>query len=142
MVHQIIQFVIKHWALVSAFIIVLVLLILEEVRSQKGRGYVSSTEATQLINHDNAQVIDLRETSAFRDGHIVGSKNIPLADFDREKDKLTDKTQPLILVDAMGLKTHTISQRLKAAEFEKVFILKGGIERWKADTMPLVKGQK
>lgn len=141
MLHQLIQFVIKHWILVGAFVIVMILIVVEEIRSQSAGGErLSATSAVQLMNREEAVVIDLRDANAFRDGHIVNAKNIALADFDRHIEKLNVyRNRPIILVDAMGLKTIAIAQRLKKAGFEKVMTLKGGIEAWKSDNMPLVK---
>lgn len=141
MLHQLIQFVIKHWILVAAFIVVMILIVIEEIRAQSAGGErLSATSAVQLMNREDAVVIDLRDANAFRDGHIVNAKNIALADFDRHIEKLNAyRNRPIILVDAMGLKTVSIAQRLKKEGFEKVMTLKGGIEAWKTDNMPLVK---
>ena len=78
MLHKIIEFVIKHWPLVSAFVVVCILLFLEETKSQGGRsGQLTAANGTHLINREDAVVIDVRDFSAFREGHIVNTKNIP-----------------------------------------------------------------
>lgn len=141
MLHEFTAFVIKHWALVGAFFIVLILIIIEEAKSVSARGdRVSAFEATRLINKEEAIVIDLRDASSFRDGHIVNAKNIAIADIDLHLEKLnTHRDKPIILVDAIGMKTTPIVLRLKQAGFQKVMTLKGGIEAWKSANMPLVK---
>lgn len=141
MLHQLTQFVMKHWALVSAFVIVAILLTLEEMRVMRGRGQrISVAMAVQFINREDAVVIDLREASAFREGHIVNAKNIPLVDFDHQQEKLNSlRDRYIILVDAMGLKTAPIAKRLKDAGFTKVVSLKAGFDGWKAAGMPTVK---
>src|SRR5258708_3336721 len=89
MLPQITAFVIKHCPLVALFFAVLILIIIEEAKSNSARGErVSPATATHLINRDNAVVIDLRDATAFRDGHIVNAKNIALADFDHNQEKL------------------------------------------------------
>ena len=96
--------------------------------------------AIQLINREEAVVIDLRDATAFRDGHIVNAKNIPLVDFDHQQTKMeTYRQRYVILVDVMGAKTAAIAARLKKNGFEKVVSLKGGIDAWKTAGMPLVK---
>lgn len=141
MVPQITQFVIKHWPLVGAFVIVAILLMLEEMRSQGGRnGQINSPAVTQLINREDGIVIDLRDATAFREGHIVNAKNIPLVDFNRQIEKLDAyRNRPVILMDAMGTKTAALILQLKKAGFEKVFALKGGMDAWKTAGMPVVK---
>jgi rhodanese-related sulfurtransferase len=36
----------------------------------------------QLINREKAVVVDVSETDEFAAGHIVGARNIPVAQFD------------------------------------------------------------
>ncbi|OGT43085.1 MAG: hypothetical protein A3F13_06380 [Gammaproteobacteria bacterium RIFCSPHIGHO2_12_FULL_40_19] len=131
----------KHWPLVSAFVIVCILLFIEETRSQGGRsGQLSTVSVTRLINREDAVVIDLRDASAFREGHIVNAKNIPLADFERHQEKLDAyRDRPLILIDAMGTKTGPWVTRLQKAGFQKVSALKGGMDAWKVAGMPVTK---
>ena len=141
MLHQLVPFVMKHWALASAFVIVLILLVLEEARSQSSRGeQVSVMIAVNMINREDALVVDLRDPKAFNDAHIVNAKNFPLVDFDREQSRLEAfRERRIILVDAMGLKTAPIAKRLKDAGFNKVASLKGGLDAWKTANMPTVK---
>lgn len=143
MLHQILQFVIRHWALVGGFIIVSILLFLDEARSQSASGgKITSARATFLINREDALIVDLRDVNAYRDGHIIGAKNYPVADFDRYQEKLAlQPDRAIILVDAMGIKTAPIATRLKKAGFHNVASLKGGMDAWKADNMPIVKGK-
>lgn len=141
MLHQIIPFVIKHWELASAFVAVTLLILFEEMKSKNERGeQLSPAAAVHLINREDAIVIDLRDASAFREGHIVNAKNIALADFNLQEEKLKIyRERPVILVDAMGLKITPIVLRLKKAEFKKVMTLKGGIDAWKTAGFPLAR---
>lgn len=141
MLHQIPQFVIKHWALAGAFVAVLIVILIEEIRSQNAGGpRVSPLAATQLINRQDALVVDVRDPGVFREGHIANAKNFPVVDLARQMKKLTAQPdRPVILVDANGLKVQSIALKLKAAGLTKLFILKGGMESWKSDNMPVVK---
>jgi len=143
MLHEITPFVIKHWPLAGAFVLVLILIFVEEAKSkQAGGDKLTPAGATHLINREEAVVVDLRDVNAFRDGHIVNAKNFPLADFDRMKEKLEAfRDRPIILVDAMGLKTASVVITLKKSGFQKVVSLKGGIDAWKSASMPIVKGK-
>jgi rhodanese-related sulfurtransferase len=142
MLHQIMQFAIRHWPLVGAFVLVVILLIMEEAKNQgPASGKLSSSAVTHLINREEGLVIDVRDGNAFRDGHIVNAKNIPLIDIDRQQEKLlnTHRDKPIILVDVSGFKTPTLMIKLKKAGFQKVFLLKGGMDTWKMDNMPITK---
>lgn len=139
MLPQIKTFVMNHWALVGGFVVVLIMLVLEEIRAQGPRGNrLTPAAVTHLINREDAIVIDVREASVYREGHVVNAKNISLVDFDRQIEKL-GRDRPIILVDAMGDKTMALIARMKKAGFEKVFAMKNGMNGWKDASMPTVK---
>ena len=141
MLPQIKTFVMNHWALCGLFLLILLALITEEIRVARSRSnFLTSFSVTQLINHESAIILDVRDPLQFRAGHIVNAKNIPLADFDREIEKLP-ANRPLIIVDALGDKALTLIERLTAKGFQRVYALKGGMETWKVDGLP-VKGER
>lgn len=142
MSHQIMEFIGRHWELVGAFVLVLVLLLVEEARSHgSAGGFVSATELTHLINRDQAIVIDVRDNRVYRDGHIIGAVNIPEGDLAKGAGKLEKyKKQQLVLVDALGNKTAALMGRLKkSGDVDDVKVLKGGMSAWKSAEMPIVK---
>lgn len=141
MLHQIVSFVMKHWVLVIAFIAVAVVIVIEEIRSQSAGGKrVTSMMATQLINRQDAIVIDIREPNVFRDGHIVNARNFPVLDLERQMEKLKAYAgRCVILVDENGLKVQAVALKLKLAGMTDVVVLKGGMESWLADSLPVVK---
>src|SRR3990167_7813476 len=114
MLHQIVPFVMKHWVLIVAFIAVAIVIAMEEIRSQNAGGQrVSAMLATQLINREDAVVIDIRDTSAFREGRIVNAKNFPLVDVDRQLEKLMAYCyRTVILVDENGTKVLPFAVKL------------------------------
>ena len=68
------------------------------LRRGTGGPWVNTLEATQLINRSDALVVDLRGTEDYAKGHILGAKNIPLADLERRAGELDKhKAKPLIL---------------------------------------------
>ena len=140
--HEITQFVVRHWMLVSAFVVVLILLLIEEAQNPSAKGQLTPTAAIHLINHDKAIIVDLREADAFQDGHIIGAKHLSADDFDQLKDKLErHRKKQIILADVNGSKAMGIAARLKKDQFEQVHVLKGGMAAWKAAEMPTVKSK-
>lgn len=138
---DILIFIQNHAMLVSAIVIVLIfLIIIEYVRQKKGARRISPQYATQLINHDNATLLDIRGSDAFASGHIVGALSIPLADLENKSKKLDKfKTNPLILVSATDVDSQRAANNLMKCGFN-VFILAGGIRSWKEAELPLIKG--
>ncbi|MGI9278452.1 MAG: rhodanese-like domain-containing protein [Endozoicomonas sp.] len=135
---QIIEFLGNHPLLVGSLVALVCVLLFTEMR--KGGQSVGSQEVTQLINQQEAVVLDVREKADFGKGHIVDAISMPygkVADRVGELNKFKDK--PIIIVDAMGQHSGTVGKQLKDAGFEQVVRLKGGIGTWTADSLPLVK---
>ncbi|MNV87451.1 Thiosulfate sulfurtransferase GlpE [compost metagenome] len=108
------------------------------------RGYKSlkPAELTHLINAGNAVVIDLSASGEFEKGHIVGSRNVQLAQLTPAHKLLASaKQSPVVLVCRTGNTSATAAKTLKKAGFEQVSVLEGGIPAWQAADLPLVKGR-
>lgn len=132
------EFLGNHYLLAISFLVVLTLLIITEGR--KAGKSITTQQATNLINRENAQVVDIRPKKDYAAGHIVDSINIPhdsLATRLVELDKYKDK--PIILVCANGQHAGAYAKQLKAAGHNHVHKLVGGISGWRADNLPLVK---
>ena len=97
-----IEFFYRHWELSLAFIGVSIALIITEVRRGAGNG-VSPQHAVELMNHQHAQVIDLRAREAYQRGHILGAISMPGDDLDNSLIKFSkNQRKPIILVCANG----------------------------------------
>lgn len=137
---DILSFLQNHVLLTTALVLIFVLLIIVElIRQKQGAKRISPTEATQLINHQDAIVVDLRPDDAFKTGHIVGAVSIPFAELENKFNKLEKyKSKPIILVCAAGLES-TRATTLLMKKGLSAFILAGGIRSWRDAEMPLVK---
>ena len=49
------------------------------VRRFGGGPSISAAQATQLINREDALVVDVRDPGEYGAGHILGAKNVPLS---------------------------------------------------------------
>lgn len=135
---RLLEFVINHYILVSAFFVLWAVFFALE--SKRGGESVSPQQATNLVNREDARVVDLRDADEFRQGHVAGSINIPMSQFAErvaELDKFKDK--PVILVCKMGTSASLAGRQLRARGFAKVARIQGGIQGWRADNLPVVK---
>jgi rhodanese-related sulfurtransferase len=108
------------------------------------RGFkgLAPAQLTALINRDNALVVDLRPQADFEKGHIPGSKNVQMSQFDPENKQLTAaRALPVVLVCKSGQTAGAAAGRLHKAGFERVYVLDGGIGAWQQADLPLVKGR-
>ena len=109
------------------------------VRGVKG---VGPAALTALINRDNALVVDLRPQADFEKGHIAGSRNVQMSQFDPENKQLaTARSLPVVLVCKAGQTSSGAAARLRKAGFERVYVLDGGIGAWQQADLPLAKGR-
>ena len=99
-------------------------------------------QLTALINRDSALVVDVRPIAEFDKGHIAGSKNVQMTQFDPENKQLTAaKALPVVLVCRVGQTAGGLAKRLRKAGFGNVSLLEGGIQAWQGADLPLVKGR-
>ncbi|MCA1768466.1 MAG: rhodanese-like domain-containing protein [Halomonas sp.] len=139
MIDQLFEFVQNHPLLVGAFLLVLTAWILYEVRNSSANG-VTSLEATQLINREDAVVVDTRDADAFKAGHIAGARNIPQSRIDERMGELQKvKEKPIIVVCKSGQTAGTTVAKLLKGGYPRVLKLKGGMMQWQADSLPVVR---
>jgi rhodanese-related sulfurtransferase len=133
----------RHQMLSLIFAGLTVGLVLNEIAGlMRGFKVLRPAELTSLVNRDNALVVDLRPIADFEKGHIPGSKNVQMSQFDPENKRLASaRSVPVVLVCKTGMSAGGAAKRLKKAGFERVFVLDGGIGGWQQADLPLVKGR-
>ena len=133
-------FIQHHWTLgISLAVILCLLIVVELVRLKRGVFQVTPFILTQMINHKNALVVDLRPADDFAKGHIIGALSLPASEFKQNFKKLEKmKARALVLVCTKGLESPKIAAELKAKGFH-VHVLRGGISGWISADMPLTK---
>ena len=141
--HRLPEFLGNHIYLTFAFVGVLFALLFTEAQRFM-RGYTALTPAglTQLINRENALLIDVSSLQDFEKGHVPGAKHVAMSQFDPEsKDLAKVRDLPVAIVCKTGQTSAQAAQRLKKAGFSKVFWLDGGLGAWSAAQMPLARGR-
>jgi rhodanese-related sulfurtransferase len=118
-------------------------LIVLTVRGGGGRNGLSPTQATLLINREDARVIDVRSADEYATGHLPESQNIPLDQLEARAGEIGNlKDSPLIVVCQTGTRAAGACRRLEKLGFGKVSQLAGGIGGWRAAGLPVRKGAK
>ena len=110
------------------------------LRKGTGGPWVSTLQATQLMNRDDALVVDLRPAAEYAGGHILGARNIPLAELERRAGELDKhKTKPVILHCGDGNRAGGGVGLLRKSGFANVFNLSGGYAAWLQAGLPVEK---
>ncbi len=135
---QLFTFIGNHPLLVGAFVLFLILFIRNEM--SRGGATISSQKLVQLVNSENAIVIDVREANEYSEGHIVDAINIPFANFESRSDELNKhKDKPLIVACKMGQHSGSVGTILRKKGFTNVLRLTGGMAEWRGQNLPVVK---
>ena len=101
---------------------------------------VSAFEAVQLINRQEALVLDVRDVGEFEAGHITNAKHVPerqLAERLKELEKY--KGRPLIVTCRSGARSGAAVEILRRNGFAAAVNLRGGLGAWQQAGMPLEK---
>jgi rhodanese-related sulfurtransferase len=132
-----VKFLLDNWmllavALASGFALLLPVL-------TKGGGLDPQT-MVQLMNRDKAVVIDVCEPDEFANGHVIGSKNVPLGQLeDKLAQVVKNKSAQLVMVCQVGARSARAATTARKLGYENVQSLSGGLKAWQAASMPIEK---
>ena len=141
--NELTQHLILHPYLSAGALVLLVAVIVIEVRTRsQSSGGVTPTQAIQLMNN-GALVIDVRSNDQFAAGHITDARNIAAADLPAQADSLKRfRDKPVVLCCDTGVIAGAAVRRLASLGFTQVASLRGGLNAWRQDNLPLIKGAR
>jgi rhodanese-related sulfurtransferase len=110
------------------------------LRKGAGGPWVNTLQATQLMNREDAVVVDLRPVADFAKGHILGARSIPLADVEKRAAELDKyKAKPVIVYCSAGNSSGASVALLRRNGFANVVNLAGGYAAWQQAGLPVEK---
>jgi rhodanese-related sulfurtransferase len=137
---QLIEFAGNHRLLVLALLAIIVMLIASEIQQRLSRvKEVSPAEATRLLNHENAIMIDMRTDKDYRDGHIANALNVPTGNADIPASLNKYRERPVVVYCQRGNRSIAFCNKLSKQGFASVYNLKGGVLAWQKAELPLTK---
>lgn len=131
------DFLYRNAALVAIVLISGAMLLWPMLTRKKRGKEVDSTIATELINHKDAQVIDIRSSDDYKAGHIARSRNFPATVIHHHLNEF-DKTKPVLLISAARRRQNGCLPAERHG-FASVTVLKGGMKGWREAGLPVVK---
>jgi|TARA_B110000196_G_C21134246_1_gene660156 rhodanese-related sulfurtransferase len=127
----------NYLAVLLLFFLLLALMVYE---SRKGGKKIDASEATRIINKENAFVVDLRTPVEFNSGTIAGAVNLQPDNVDKDNSLFkANERDYVILVCKLGSSSNSVGGRLIKQGFQNVNILSGGIQGWVQSGLPLIK---
>lgn len=135
--HEFYIFVVENWILSTLFLLVLGVLLFSFI-SQKSA--IPPSEAVNLLNElgDRLLVIDLRPEDAYSRGHIINAVNLTPSGLENNLEKYTKfKDSPILVYCDSGMTSSSNAALFKNKGFSDVRILRGGLESWKQENLPI-----
>ena len=100
---------------------------------------VTVAEAKEMLDHDEVQLIDVREPNEFRDGHLPGARLIPLSTIPTRVSEVDDE-KPILFVCGVGQRSALAAEYAAAAGKGNLYNLDGGTEGWIRAGLPTEAG--
>lgn len=138
------EFVVNHWDLFLALLIILALLIGGPL-SRRLRGFedVEPQAAVGLMNHQDAVFLDVREDNEYREGHAPEAMHVPLSVLGQQLDRLANlKEKPIIVGCRSGHRSSRAAGILRKNGFDRVYNLRGGMMAWENAGLPVTRGKE
>ena len=134
------DFVQNNLLLIATALISGAMLLWPLVRRGTGGPWASTLDATRLINQRDAPMLDVRDPAEFAAGHVLGARNIPLAQIEARSAELEKwKTKPVIVYCESGGRANSAMAILKQRGFAEVYNLSGGYPAWQQAGLPVEK---
>ncbi len=134
------DFVRNNLLLIVVAVVSGAMLIWPLLRRTTGGPWVDASKATQLINREDALVVDVRDPGEYGTGHILGAKNWPLDHIDeRGGEAAKRKDKPVIVYCDTGDRTPKAAAALRKLGFTRVVSLSGGLPAWQQAGLPVEK---
>jgi rhodanese-related sulfurtransferase len=108
------------------------------LRNGRASGGLSTSEAIQMSNQQQAVWVDVRPAEQFQAGHIAQARSLPAADVEQKVSSLP-KNKPLILVCEQGRDAPRIAARLRAQGYADAKALQGGMKAWFSAGLPVTQ---
>ena len=134
------KFVLDNIFLIAVAFVSGAMLVWPLVRRGGGGPSVNTLEARQMINRQDALVLDVREQAEYAQSHILNSRGLPLSQIEaRLGDIEKFKAKPVIVCCASGHRSNTAAALMRKHGFSSVFNLSGGFAAWQQAGLPVQK---
>lgn len=140
---ELIDFVTKHpiisvlWVSALGYTVYYQIVLLKD-----GLKLLESRAAVDMYNHDKAVMLDVRAEDEYRKGHLAGSVAVASEDILNNRlsyvEKYKSKAVVVVGKDINDLSAYNCAKSLKNNGYQ-CFILKGGMDEWIAQNLPVVK---
>ena len=128
------EFISNHPVLSVALFIFIYLIISFEIKNfTKKYKSINCSDLVQKINEENIIILDTREKSDFKKGHISNATNYEIL-----QNKNLEHTE-VVVYDKDEMASASSAEKISKNNITKVIYLEGGIQSWIENNLPLVE---
>lgn len=108
-------------------------------KARSGGQAVGPTDAVRLMNQ-GALLLDVRTQAEYDAGHIIDARHVPQDEVANGAETLKRfKDKVIVTCCETGMRAGAVARTLRTQGFTKVVNLRGGLQAWRAENLPLVK---
>ena len=109
-------------------------------KARSGGQAVGPTEAVRLMNQ-GALLLDVRSQAEFEGGHILDARHVPQEQVAAQAADALKRFKDKVVITCCesGMRSQASARVLQAQGFTKVVNLRGGLQAWRTENLPLVK---
>ena len=139
---QLITFASNNGMLSAVWVALVVMIIVTTIKIQMSPiKQISTQDLTFLMNREEGIALDIRTDKDFKTSHILDA--ISLSNEKINKNGFVSlekhKAQPIIVICSAGLSSVKVANDLSKAGFNRVSVLKGGMNAWLSASLPVSK---
>jgi rhodanese-related sulfurtransferase len=141
MMERFLEYAARHPLLFGGTVVLALAVVAYEIsRARSGGQAVGPAEAVRLLNQ-GAVLVDVRSQAEFDGGHILDARHVPQDQVAAQAaDTLKRFKEKVVLVCCeTGLRSQAAARVLQSQGFTKVVNLRGGLQAWRTENLPLVK---
>jgi rhodanese-related sulfurtransferase len=137
---RLLEYASRHPILVGGTVVLaLAVAAYEFSRARSGGQAVGVADAVRLMNQ-GALLVDVRSQAEFDSGHIIDARHVPQEQLAQAGETLKRyKDKVVITCCETGMRSGAAARVLRGQGFGKVVNLRGGLQAWRGESLPLVK---
>jgi rhodanese-related sulfurtransferase len=134
------EYATRHPFLVGGTVVLALAALAYEISRARGGGQsVGPLDAVRLLNQ-GALLVDVRTQAEFDGGHVIDAKHVPQEQVAQSGESLKKYRDKVVIICCdSGMRSGAAARVLQTQGFTQVVNLRGGLQAWRAENLPLVK---
>jgi rhodanese-related sulfurtransferase len=139
---RLLEYATRHPFLVGGTVLLALAAVAYEIsRARSGGQSVGPMDAVRLLNQ-GALMLDVRTKAEFDGGHVIDARHVPQDEIAKSAETLKKYREKVVIACCeSGMRSGAAARVLRAQGFTQVVNLRGGLQSWRAENLPLVKGK-